>query len=556
MYTAYADDTTFFSKYEESVKKVMNVFDTFSIYSGLKPNKSKCEIAGIGVLKGVSMELCGMECIDLTKNSKKILVIHFSYNKKIENEENFIKLIKKIENVLKIWRTRSLTVQGKIAILKTLAISKDIHPAVVTNVPHAIIDQLNKIQKDFIWNRKHPKIRHSTFCNTFENGGLKSVDIPNKLTSLQCSWIKRLYDTTTHCWKVIPTFLIKKRLEKNFIFHSNLSINPNKIKEFPTYYQDIFIKWEKHFSSYPSLSSSVASQCLWHNKIDDKTIFSSSLSAKGVDFVGQLFQNNQLIKKWDELKTEFDLIENQKFPIVQITHDRPSSWKEVLRNYTESINNLVIQDHHLIKRHQIFSLNKLSSATLYEILIDANKIKPTSQTYFQNLFPNFRPDLKSIYLIPRRVTLDTNLRIFQYKLLNNVLYLNNMLFRFRKVDSPLCLYCNEEEETPLHLFHSCLKTKQLWNKLRQYFSQFINIQPSTPQSSIVGIFHNNQHSVIINHLLLIFKFYIYGARNTKQLTFGNLKIVIKKIKELEKELTSSNKLKLLKKWRSIDHIID
>ena len=45
----------------------MNVFDSFSIYSGLKPSKSKCDIAGIGILKGVSMELCGMECIDLTK---------------------------------------------------------------------------------------------------------------------------------------------------------------------------------------------------------------------------------------------------------------------------------------------------------------------------------------------------------------------------------------------------------------------------------------------------------------------------------------------------------
>ena len=102
LYTAYADDTTFFLKDKESVKKVMNVFDTFSIYSGLKPNKSKCEIAGIGVLKGVSVELCGMKCIDLTKNSVKILGIHFSYNKKIEDEENFIKLIKKIEKVLKI----------------------------------------------------------------------------------------------------------------------------------------------------------------------------------------------------------------------------------------------------------------------------------------------------------------------------------------------------------------------------------------------------------------------------------------------------------------------
>ena len=75
-----------------------------------------CEIAGIGILKGVSLELCGMECIDLTKNSVKILDIHFSYNKKTENEENFIKIIKKIENVLKIWTIRNLATQVKITI--------------------------------------------------------------------------------------------------------------------------------------------------------------------------------------------------------------------------------------------------------------------------------------------------------------------------------------------------------------------------------------------------------------------------------------------------------
>ena len=67
LYTAYVDDTTFFLKGTESIKKVMNLFDTFSFYSSLKPNKSKCRIAGIGVLKGVSIELCGMECIDLKK---------------------------------------------------------------------------------------------------------------------------------------------------------------------------------------------------------------------------------------------------------------------------------------------------------------------------------------------------------------------------------------------------------------------------------------------------------------------------------------------------------
>ena len=208
-----------------------------------------------------SMDLCGMECIDLTKNSVKVLGTYFSHNKKIEHWKE-LSLLKKIENVLKIWRTRNLTFQGKITILKTLSISKIIHLVSVTNVPLAIIVQLNKILKDFIWNWKHPKIRYSNLCNSYENGSLKSADTPNKLTSLQCSWIKRLYDSTTHCWKIIPAFLIKKNVEKNFILLSNLCINPCnkvKVKEFSSYYQDNFMKWEKHVSCFPSLRSTVAS---------------------------------------------------------------------------------------------------------------------------------------------------------------------------------------------------------------------------------------------------------------------------------------------------------
>ena len=65
-----------------------------------------------------------------------------------------------------------------------------------------------------------------------------------------------------------------------------------------------------------------------------------------------------------------------------------------------------------MKTLQILFLNKLKSGTLYEILIEANKIKPTSQTYFENLFSNFKPDWKSIYLLPRRVALDTTPECF------------------------------------------------------------------------------------------------------------------------------------------------
>ena len=114
--------------------------------------------------------------------------------------------------VLKIWRTRNLTVQSKTIVFKTLGISKVIHLPLVTNVPHWIIDWINKTKKEFIWNQKQPKIRHSTICNFYKNSVLTTVDIPDKSASSQCSWVKRLYSSTTHCWKVIPAFLIKEMI--------------------------------------------------------------------------------------------------------------------------------------------------------------------------------------------------------------------------------------------------------------------------------------------------------------------------------------------------------
>ena len=42
------------------------------------------------------------------------------------------------------------------------------------------------------------KIKQDTLCKGYENCGLKSVDITFKIISLQRSWVKRLYDSSTH----------------------------------------------------------------------------------------------------------------------------------------------------------------------------------------------------------------------------------------------------------------------------------------------------------------------------------------------------------------------
>ena len=90
------------------------------------------------------MVLCGMECVHLKNNTIKILGVYFSYNRSLENDENYGRYIIKIEKLLKLWRMRQLTIEGKISIYKTLVISKVVHLASV-KVHHPV--QLLKQKK-------------------------------------------------------------------------------------------------------------------------------------------------------------------------------------------------------------------------------------------------------------------------------------------------------------------------------------------------------------------------------------------------------------------------
>ena len=75
--------------------------------------------------------------------------------------------VKNICNVIKLWRMRHLSLEGKITIFKSLALSKIVYLALLTIVPKSIIEELNEIQKKFLWSNKKCKIKHEfAYCVT------------------------------------------------------------------------------------------------------------------------------------------------------------------------------------------------------------------------------------------------------------------------------------------------------------------------------------------------------------------------------------------------------
>ena len=89
--------------------------------------------------------------------------------------------------------------------------------------------------------------------------------------------------------------------------------------------------------------------------------------------------------------------------------------------------------------------------------------------------------------MPRIATLETKIRVFQNKLLNNVLYLDKKLFQFGKISQSKCSFCELYDETLHHIFYECTYTQNLWNQHRLHLSEKVALPVLNPQSAIFGL---------------------------------------------------------------------
>ena len=145
-------------------------------------------------------------------------------------------------------------------------------------------------------------------------------------------------------------------------------------------------------------------------------------------------------------------------------------------------------------------------------------------------------------MLPPLITYNTYMRSFQYKILNNVLFINKKSDTFGRKPSSLCSFCNLYDETPYHIFYECDRVKCLCSDLVQCFQNNLILPFLTPQTAIFGfldsiydsIYENNK--CLSNHILLIFKLYVYKSIEKNLLTIDNLIAEIRKLKRIEKEI--------------------
>ena len=130
-----------------------------------------------------------------------------------------------------------------------------------------------------------------------------------------------------------------------------------------------------------------------------------------------------------------------------------------------------------------------------------------------------------VYTLPRKVTIDTSARSFQYKILNNILYLNNRLYKMTITENSLCSLCGNDSETILHFFCHCSITQNLWTQIQNWLTNILDIPELTSKIVILGKCPcQGATDILINHIILMFKKFLYTHRKSAtQVAFVALK---------------------------------
>jgi hypothetical protein len=198
----YADDTILILKYsEENLKEAIKIFDLYAMYSGLKLNYEKSDIMPLGPIKHRFNILLPESRFNWTEGPITSLGVKLCHRTEDLIKLNYSQAIEKINNSVKIWNKRHLTLYGKVVIINTYIISQLVYLMSVLPKPSKeMINHINKTIFNFLWNNKPDKIKRDIMKLPKYLGGLSVPDVAIKNIALKIAWVPRAMKNSCDIW--------------------------------------------------------------------------------------------------------------------------------------------------------------------------------------------------------------------------------------------------------------------------------------------------------------------------------------------------------------------
>lgn len=507
----FADDATFTLKDGASLDRCLDILKKYGNFSSLQINFEKSEVGWIGRRNDLNLlSPLIKKKINLHKEGIRILGVFFSHDQDLMNRNNVERGFEKFKSILNIWKQRQLTLYGKSIIVRALALSQLQFIFSNTWFPKQYIKKVQDEIVKFLWNGKKAKVKYSALINDYDKGGIKLPDLETMIIANRVRWaIKFINSDKEDYWRLVADKWLDRiggmdTLIENFDKKMFFAMN-NKL---PKFYKELFHAWSAVSQIEINTNEDVLRQSVWLNekiKLNTNVETIKTLKNRGIVSLRQIWTAKK--PSWRKAK-EIGWEEKEYIIWRSVIDAIPKEWKTILRNFyidKEGDN----KPKFICVGNELCPLSKAKSKVIYSILIQTKRHPPTSQKNIEKKLHSSDIDWPSVYSLIYTTTIDTKLRAFEYKIINNYLYLNQKLCTFGVTDSPNCSFCEKEPETLIHFFLECPFTKEFYIECRNWLKQGgVTFPKLTLGNILLGYIEDS----FVNFLFVLWKWLLYNSR--------------------------------------------
>ena len=225
---------------EDSLKNALETLNSFFKLSGLRISLSKTKAIWFGAGSKNTHCLCPNYKLDW---DTKFRLLGVDFDNNLEGmDSNYDMKINEIKKVFNCWMNRYLTIYGKAVIIKTLALPKLTHLALVLpNLQSKKLKELENLIFSFLWDNKPDKVCRDDAKLAEKAGGLGILDIHSFWKSLKFSWLRRLCNTDAF-WPNILCLSVEPILGYRPMVNELLQFGPNLLNNIGKKLSNIFWK--------------------------------------------------------------------------------------------------------------------------------------------------------------------------------------------------------------------------------------------------------------------------------------------------------------------------
>jgi len=489
----YADDTNGIVLNLKSAKVFLDTVETFGQFSGLLLNKEKTEALWLGKCSKYHEKPLG---INWPEKPIRVLGAYVSYDYNECDKLNYEVKISKCQSLLNDWKGRSLSLLGKIQVIKTFIISQFLFVTSALVMPSKYVNHVNKMVISFLWGGGKSLVSKEVMYKRKVDGGLEVPDLAKMISVSNIKWIKRFLEDSTGYWKLFFVhFLRSCNLNINVLLPSNYNIKSlRKLQKLPEFYRNVLSDCIKYVDTSHSRKNFI-----WYNQninIENKPVYYKDFYNVGIYNICDLYDKNR------------DIIPFKKWLLKGLGSYNWLRWcglinavKDILPVVTEwglhGMPTLVIGTKQFLectaKDIYMHICEKKGENTLTIPRI-ANYVSISDSLGWEN-----------VYMYPFQFLTDSKSKEFQYKFLHDVVVNRYWLDKWKLVDTNLCRLCEQKIENIDHMFWSCVFVEKFWNNFNDYMSIKLKI---TVNMNDVFLGKND---IVTNTVIVNAKRYIYKS---------------------------------------------